>query len=267
MKNEILRSVVIHYISDATPIGSAQLQKDYALNVSSATIRNYFQRLVVDGMLEQLHSSSGRIPTQDALIAFWIQELSRYQQHVLPIRSRELLGQVARHFGLYVMLHSDRPDHLQEIGLAGRHLVLHFEKGAVLVPHNKAVERFLGEFKGLDMHDLIKVAAQMGITEVVRSLQEFVRVHSFERFNPQALIELADRHPAWGETHFDDYYNGRAVYRLRQSVVADASVPSGCIAGKQYCRLDGQDYTLTYLGEASRDFRKFLTLIQGGSSL
>lgn len=267
IRDEILRSVVIHYISDATPIGSAQLQRDYDLEISSATIRNHFKKLVLDGMLEQLHSSSGRIPTHDALIAFWTDELEDEENRPLVIQSRKLLEYQARRYHIYATLHKDRPNRLLEVTGLGQHLVLSFETGAVLVAANAAVERFLSEFKGLDMNDLIKIARQMGITEVTRKLMAYIRAESFERFNQGALIELAGQTPEWAAEYFDEYYDGDAVYWLDHGITIDGTVPAGCIVGKQYCRLDGEEFTLTYMGEASKDFRTFLTSIEGGRVL
>ena len=60
-KKLILKAIVESYVETAEPIGSKALQD--ALPVSSATIRNEMSELVELGLLEQPHTSAGRVPT------------------------------------------------------------------------------------------------------------------------------------------------------------------------------------------------------------
>ncbi|MBR0576642.1 heat-inducible transcription repressor HrcA [Proteiniclasticum sp. BAD-10] len=62
-KMEILKAIVVDYITTGEPVGSRTLEKKYQLGVSSATIRNEMADLEELGYLDQLHSSSGRIPS------------------------------------------------------------------------------------------------------------------------------------------------------------------------------------------------------------
>ena len=62
-KLQILKAIVTDYILTGEPVGSRTLEKKYQLGVSSATIRNEMSDLEELGYLDQLHSSSGRIPS------------------------------------------------------------------------------------------------------------------------------------------------------------------------------------------------------------
>lgn len=62
-KKRVLRAVVDDYIESAEPVGSRTLARKYDLGVSPATIRNEMADLEMLGYLEQLHTSSGRIPS------------------------------------------------------------------------------------------------------------------------------------------------------------------------------------------------------------
>ncbi|AZV55787.1 heat-inducible transcriptional repressor HrcA [Clostridium sp. AWRP] len=64
-KIKILQAIVNDYINTAEPVGSRTIAKKYNLGVSSATIRNEMADLEEMGYLEQLHSSSGRIPSNN----------------------------------------------------------------------------------------------------------------------------------------------------------------------------------------------------------
>ena len=60
-KLQILAAVVREYSETGEPVGSKSLAAD--LNLSSATIRNEMSELAELGLLEQPHTSAGRVPT------------------------------------------------------------------------------------------------------------------------------------------------------------------------------------------------------------
>jgi heat-inducible transcriptional repressor len=62
-KLDILKAIVVDYVTTGDPVGSRTLAKKYELGVSSATIRNEMADLEDMGLLEQPHSSAGRIPS------------------------------------------------------------------------------------------------------------------------------------------------------------------------------------------------------------
>jgi heat-inducible transcriptional repressor len=70
----ILRATVRHYIVTAEPVGSKTLAEEYALSVSSATIRNAMGQLEKAGLLYQPHTSAGRIPS-DSGYRIYVDEL------------------------------------------------------------------------------------------------------------------------------------------------------------------------------------------------
>lgn len=62
-KIRILQAIVNDYIETAEPVGSRTIAKKYELGIGSATIRNEMADLEEMGYLEQIHSSSGRKPS------------------------------------------------------------------------------------------------------------------------------------------------------------------------------------------------------------
>lgn len=62
-KQKILWAVVEDYIATAEPVGSRTIARKYNLGVSPATIRNEMADLEEMGLLEQPHTSAGRIPS------------------------------------------------------------------------------------------------------------------------------------------------------------------------------------------------------------
>lgn len=61
----ILALVIRDYIETAQAVGSKRLVEHYGLSVSSATIRNEMVALTEMGYLRQLHTSAGRVPTEE----------------------------------------------------------------------------------------------------------------------------------------------------------------------------------------------------------
>ncbi len=62
-KKKILRALIQDYISSAEPIGSRTIARKFDLGVSPATIRNEMSDLEELGLIEQPHTSAGRIPS------------------------------------------------------------------------------------------------------------------------------------------------------------------------------------------------------------
>lgn len=73
-QQKILRAVVDSYVATAEPVGSKTIAAMPDMNFSSATIRNEMATLTEKGLLEQPHTSAGRIPSA-AGYRFYIDEL------------------------------------------------------------------------------------------------------------------------------------------------------------------------------------------------
>ena len=63
-KSAVLRAVVQSYIETAQPVGSANVAQAPGVEVSPATVRNYFSELENLEFIMQPHTSSGRLPTE-----------------------------------------------------------------------------------------------------------------------------------------------------------------------------------------------------------
>lgn len=62
-QKDLLRAIVELYVKNGEPVGSENIEKEYHLGVSPATIRNEMVRLTEAGILKQPHTSAGRVPT------------------------------------------------------------------------------------------------------------------------------------------------------------------------------------------------------------
>jgi len=75
-KKEILRAVVEQYVETAEPVGSKAVAAELGSSISSATIRNEMAELEAMGLLEQPHTSAGRVPSSTGY-RLYVNELMR----------------------------------------------------------------------------------------------------------------------------------------------------------------------------------------------
>ncbi len=86
-EREILHAVVNSYITTAEPVGSRTVVKRFKLDLSAATVRNVMADLEEMGYLQQVHTSSGRVPT-DQGYRYYVSHLMRVQALTLSERRR-----------------------------------------------------------------------------------------------------------------------------------------------------------------------------------
>src|SRR5256886_12649012 len=72
---EILTAIIQTYIDTGEPVGSRTLARINKEGLSPATIRNVMSDLTDAGMLEQPHTSAGRVPTTEAY-RYYVEQIS-----------------------------------------------------------------------------------------------------------------------------------------------------------------------------------------------
>jgi heat-inducible transcriptional repressor len=84
-KRRILAAIVLEHLRTAEPVGSEAISRTRGLDVSSATVRNEMVKLEDAGLLEQPHTSAGRVPS-DSGYRFYVDRIMR--PRALPQRMR-----------------------------------------------------------------------------------------------------------------------------------------------------------------------------------
>ncbi len=87
-KKRILHALVDLYISTSQPVSSADIQRQYLPEVSSATIRAELSALEAMGYIEQPHTSAGRVPLKDAY-KFYVDTISQGDDHSKMLTDQE----------------------------------------------------------------------------------------------------------------------------------------------------------------------------------
>ena len=89
-KKRILQAIVETYIETAEPVGSKVVAEKARLDVSTATIRNEMADLTELGLLEQPHTSAGRVPSPKGY-RLYVNELMERQR--LSLAETEKINQ------------------------------------------------------------------------------------------------------------------------------------------------------------------------------
>lgn len=63
-QKSLLKAIIDEHIKTAEPVGSDLLVDKYDFNLSSATIRNEMATMEKQGLIQQPHTSAGRVPTE-----------------------------------------------------------------------------------------------------------------------------------------------------------------------------------------------------------
>ncbi|MFT0847037.1 heat-inducible transcriptional repressor HrcA [Actinomycetaceae bacterium L2_0104] len=69
-RTKVLEAIVRDYVTTREPVGSRTLVERYQLGVSPATVRNDMAVLESEGLIQQPHTSAGRIPTDQGYRSF-----------------------------------------------------------------------------------------------------------------------------------------------------------------------------------------------------
>jgi transcriptional regulator of heat shock response len=92
-RRTVFRAVVREYLRSAEPVGSSTIALRYEIDVSPATIRNDMADLEEQGLLEQPHTSAGRVPSEEGY-RYYVSEFVR--DAVLAERERERVAAAAQ---------------------------------------------------------------------------------------------------------------------------------------------------------------------------
>ncbi|WP_257162566.1 heat-inducible transcriptional repressor HrcA [Corynebacterium cystitidis] len=143
-RQAVLRAIVADYIALQEPVGSKALVDRHNLQVSSATIRNDMAVLEEQGLIQQQHASSGRLPTEKGYRAFVdslheVKPLSAPEKRAIVEfiergvdledvlrRSVQLLAQITRQAAMVQLptLTVSRVKHCEVVALTPRRLLL-----------------------------------------------------------------------------------------------------------------------------------------------
>ncbi len=185
----ILKILVEDFVSENKPIGSKTLSERYELGISPATIRNVFRELEDLGLINSLHHSGGRVPTEkgyrlyvDTLLTMYelnLKEKQRIQEEYLKneLKLDQILSATCRILSMLscsagIVLapkkNFDTLKHIELIHVNGSEVLMILVTRSGVVLNNKLflpehvsqeslykISRFLGDnIKGFDLEEI-----------------------------------------------------------------------------------------------------------------
>jgi heat-inducible transcriptional repressor len=242
----ILRYVIEEYIRTGRAIGSKALLERVPLGVSSATIRNEMMVLEEAGLLQQPHTSAGRVPTE-AGFRYYVEHLldvpdlppavqimvsHQFRQVEREIASwlklaAAVLANTSQNLGLATPPHSrvERVRHFELLSLR-RQLAL-----LVLVTQTSAIHQSL-----LELAEPIDQAALSALSERLNPEIQFLDRAAVERkmvgatpLAAQVLRRIVEALQAIEQEHAHELYAEGLEYVVRQPEVSQSEVASALL--------------------------------------
>ncbi len=157
----LLGTIINQYVMTAKPVSSGQLVDQPGLDVSPATVRNDMAALTEAGMLQQPHTSAGRVPTESA----WRWYLDRdLPDRPLPKTQQTALKQLIDQYGAH-------PDELL------RHLakaMAEMAEESVLVAFDKNDTFYTGVSNLFQHPEFEHIDLMQNLTQVIDHLDDVV---------------------------------------------------------------------------------------------
>ncbi|NPA29334.1 MAG: hypothetical protein GXO33_04030 [Epsilonproteobacteria bacterium] len=255
--DEILEAVVLTFLRNREPIGSASLRSQLPFEISAATIRYYFNKMVERGELAQLHKSSGRIPTERTMKQFWRRHLGELTLLCDALEEVEKLAEEER---LFVLVKPVRANRLRRIErVSDRYLILVFEEDEYIIRYQAPLESFLRDLIGYELEEVKQIARDVGMM----SLFYKMRAKSEEEVhlcNPGEVIRIASEQSYWGCRHLKEYLEGDAVETFGNGIHFDPLLPRGFMALRTETTLDNRPVKLLCLGAIDHNFTKLFKM-------
>lgn len=231
-KDLILDSIIQTYLLDNVPIGSNELNSN--LCILASTIRVYLKRLSDEGLITQLHISSGRILTILTMQNYWQSFWKKEQDQDINIKSENFLKELSKEFEIYCLVYGGRSLVLKEM--------LEFKEELIL-KHEKEAWNFLQSLIGFDLFTIEKIASLRQNLIYYRSNEERV----YQIYQNDEFVKLLDC----------------GVHRyFKESLEFEPLFKEGFMGLKVDAQFLGEDVNIILAGSVYTDYKKILQYIK-----
>ncbi|EEP3708032.1 HrcA family transcriptional regulator [Campylobacter jejuni] len=231
-KDLILDSIIQTYLLDNVPIGSNELNSN--LCIPASTIRIYLKRLSDEGLITQLHISSGRILTILTMQNYWQSFWKKEQDQDINIKSENFLKELSKEFEIYCLVYGGRSLVLKE--------VLEFKEELAL-KHEKEAWNFLQSLIGFDLFTIEKIASLRQNLIYYRSNEERV----YQIYQNDEFVKLLDC----------------GVHRyFKESLEFEPLFKESFMGLKVDTQFLGEDVNIILAGSVYTDYKKILQYIK-----
>ena len=257
----ILESIIQAYLKSKMPIGSSELQMKMTLGISPSTIRIYFKKLSDEGSLVQLHASSGRIPTLQALQGYWQEKIDTSRPMI--IKNIDKIKRSINEHNLFCVVEKSAETMLKElVNVQNRFLMLIFDGHEVVLHYNAKVEQFLNRLVGCKMKELKDISAQVGLYELHEKLSIIFSQAPILKEGEREMYAIA--HELHSDAFIQNFQTLHFLKSIDDGLYFDGFLPEGSMAIKQKVKLkdEASNADMFCFGRIESDFEDFFNQVK-----
>ncbi len=254
-KDLILDSIIQTYLLDNVPIGSNELNLN--LCIPASTIRVYLKRLSDEGLITQLHISSGRIPTILTMQNYWQSFWKKEQNKDIEIGSESFLKELSKEFEIYCLVYGGRSLVLKEVlELNAKFIVLDFENEELVLKYKKEAWSFLQSLVGLDLFSIENIAFKVHFMELVEKIASLRQNLIYYRSNEERAYQI------YQNDEFVKLLDSQIHRYFKDSLEFEPLFKQGFMGLKVNAKFLGEDVNIILAGSVYTDYKKILQYIK-----
>lgn len=260
-KEWLLEAFIKAYLGSHAPVGSESLrlliQEDQNMQISSATIRNYFKRLTDDGAMRQSHTSSGRIPTAQALKNYWRTKLDTGTLLEVDLQK---LQEASTRYEIFSFIERYKKAVLLAVhNHRQQFLILDFGATQMLLGYSRKLEAFLKDLIGLECKAIQDIALSVCATSLVKQIEALYQERFY--FGLCVLAKLLQSEQKSYEKLFLEILEGNVFRHLKQGLHFERILPLGFLGVVQPIKTQGEETKMLCVGGLEQDFEGFYGFI------
>ncbi|MCH3700364.1 HrcA family transcriptional regulator [Campylobacter lari] len=251
-KDLILKTIIETYLEGNNPVGSNEL--NHKVSIPASTIRVYFKKLSDEGVLTQLHISSGRIPTFTAMKAYWYEQICEDE---IVINDLALLEFLLDKFEIYTLVYGGDEFILQDITKVNdKFIILDFGKNELVLRFSQDSLIFLQRLIGLDLKSIEKLAFRVEFKELLEKIAMLKEAMVYYRYNESKAYQI------YQNDEFAKLLSPQIGFYFNDKLQFDPLFEEGFMGLKLKSTFLGKEAKAIFAGSVYSDFKTMLNIIK-----
>lgn len=251
-KDLILRTIIETYLDGNVPVGSNELNNKVCIPAS--TIRVYFKKLSDEGVLTQLHISSGRIPTNRAMKAYWSEQLC---DNEIIINDLALLEFLLDKFEIYTLIYGGDDLVLNDVEVVNnKFIILDFIKNELVLKFSQDSFIFIQRLVGLELKDIENLAFKVNFQELLEKISMLKQAMVYYRYNESKAYQI------YQNDEFAKLLSPQIGFYFDKKLKFNPLFEEGFMGLKLKSMFLGQESSAIFAGSIYSDFKTMLNIIK-----